>query len=124
MALRTLLRARSIILLVLAVLPTLACSRFHDAEVFIVVNNRSSDPVETFINGKSYGVRPSGAHKYTVKVSVPSYDTGTGPSGSDYITVYVTARNTVTGKSARTITLQMLSDETRSVDFSSYDFTY
>lgn len=119
-----LLRARWIFILTLAALPMLACSRFHDAEVFIVVNNRASDPIVPSVNGRSYGTLLPGADKYKVKVSVPIYDSGTGPSGSDYITVYVTARNTVTGKSARTITLQMLSDETRSVDFSSYDFTY
>jgi hypothetical protein len=124
MALRMLLRARWFILLTLAVLPMLACGQYHDTEVFIVVNNRVTNSIEPSMNGKSYGLLQPGAHRYKVKVSVPSYDSGMGPNNSDYVTVYVTARNTVTGKSARTITLQMLSGETRSVDFSSYDFTY
>jgi len=124
MVLRKALKFLRSTLFLLVLLPGLACSRFHDSDVFVVVNNRTSDLIEVFVNGKSKGVQSPGAVKYKVRVSTPTYDTGTGPNNSDAVTVYVTARNTRTNKSARTVTLQMLSDETQSVDFDTYDFLF
>lgn len=100
--------------------------QFHDFDIYIVANNRTTDSVEVFINGRSYGIQlPGTQHQYKVKVSVPTYGDPAGPNDQDFASVSVSARNTLTNKSTRTVTFPRAeSYHIYPVDFNTNDFAF